>query len=126
MIKMEDKEKDFILRQLKSLGLEIPATAVRIQAKAKAKPRHSLKPADPYYLLVTTRCNLCGSTFSEGFEMRNCPITESLTSKKSPLPLPSGHRSETRKVNKCRFCSEALKEFDKTYLISRLLERTKI
>lgn len=115
------KEKEVLMGLLKKMGLSVEGLLPKTQA---AKPKALSIPGKPYYLLISTTCKLCGSTFEDGFEMRESP--DSLTSRRAILPLPPGHKRETRKVMKCRFCTTELMRLSKEELVNKLIERIKV
>lgn len=110
-----------MVEKLKSMGIEVEVPKPK---KPPLKVKSTLL-TKPYFLLVVTKCNLCNTVYEEGFEMRSCEYTNSLHSKKVELPLPTGFRTETRKVLKCRFCFNSLMNLSKEDLVKMVLKEIK-
>ena len=112
---LTDREREI----LKSIGIRPNG-----RSKTIIKKIWHVKPPKPYTLLITTRCELCGSSPRRCFEM--AIKDDSTTLQATPLvgKIPSGIPIKQEEIysSTCSECPKELMKWKKVDLIKKLLK----
>ena len=115
---LTEKEREL----LKSIGIR-----PNHRSKTIIKKTWHVKPPEPYTLLITTRCELCGSSPRQFFRMtlKDDPTclqaTPFIYDKEAPLPKGTLKREEVYSST-CSECPKELMKWEKADLIKKLLK----